>query len=190
MRARTVAVLTMALSLAAFNTPQPAHAAEPSKGAPAIAQIDTAVVAKLFEAFGVVALSGTQDCTNMDPCTVTITMFRITYSGKDYCAAQLLQELDYHSTASGNTDKTIIFKLDNSGLGGAAAEFHDGNGILPIANLKNQLNPDNRRTSKTEYHAKNKHKQTDTMTYVPIVYWTVNGLPELCAAADPKIVNN
>jgi hypothetical protein len=80
--------------------------------------------------------------------------------------------------------------LDNTGLGGALAEFHDSNGILPIANGKKQLEPGNHRTSPTVYEAKNKHKQADVMTYVPITYWTVNGLPELCAAADPKIVNN
>ena len=54
-----------------------------------------------------------------------------------------------------------------------------------------QFDPKKPRLSKQQFQAKNKHKATGSATYVPIVLFrTKDGIPELCAAGDPKIENN
>ena len=110
---------------------------------------------------------------------------------KDYCIATVPDSLDFTNTGPGNQPKTIIWTLSTGNLLGRTVEFHDDFGILKVDDGKKQFVADPHRTSPTVFEATNKHKLKGTSTYVPvIIFRTVEGIPELCAAGDPKIVNN
>lgn len=143
-------------------------------------------LAKLFEAYGVVLFSGPLDCPG--DCPVTITMATATVSGHTYCVAQLPESLKFSGTAPGNPPKTITWTLNTSTLGGNSLSFHDPNGILVLTNPSGQI-AGAKWKSATSFEAKNVHKVKITATYVPIILWDVGGAQELCAAGDPKIVN-
>lgn len=130
-----------------------------------------------------------QECSSS--CTVLITLKATTVDGKDYCIATVPDSLEFGGTSSGNQPKTITWTLSTGNLLGRTVEFHDDYGILKVDDGKKQIVPDPHRTSPTVFEGTNKHKLKGTSTYVPvIIFRTVDGIPELCAAGDPKIVNN
>ena len=137
----------------------------------------------------------TQPCVDPE-CEVTIWLQSVTIKTregveKEYCIAAMPESLLFRGTATGNQPKTIRWTLSTGNLGGRIVEFHNDNGILKVDDGKSQFVPDPHRTSPTVFEATNKHKQKGSATYLPvIIFRTTNGEPELCAAGDPKIVNN
>ena len=124
-------------------------------------------------------------------CAVLITLTTTKVDGKDYCIATVPDSLEFANTASGNAPKTITWSLSTGNLAGRIVEFHADYGILKVDDGKTQFVPDPHRTGPTVFEGTNKHKLKGTATYVPVILFrTVEGIPELCAAGDPKIVNN
>lgn len=142
------------------------------------------------KAYETLFFTGTsQPCSSS--CSVLITLTTTNVDGKDYCIATLPDSLVFDNTASGNAPKTITWTLSTGSLAGRIVEFHADYGILKVDDGKAQFVPDPHRTSPTVFEGTNKHKLKGTATYVPvIIFRTAEGIPELCAAGDPKIVNN
>jgi hypothetical protein len=145
--------------------------------------------AKFFNAKQALVFSTSKQTCTADPCVVTITLDTTTYNDKVYCIASLPETLEF--AAPSGKSKGILWKLSTGSLAGRVVEFHETAGILLVNPGNNaQFKPNNKRTSATEFEAKNMHSKKDTATYVPVIlFLTADGIPELCAAGDPKIVN-
>jgi hypothetical protein len=153
--------------------------------------------AAVFSAYRGILLSGTKRCT-MDPCEVSIKLEMrpvVLADGttKVFCVGTLPETIEFKNTAPTNSEKTITWVLDKTLVPNEDVEFHEKYGILKIGEVPNgngQFNPDNQRTDKVTYKGKNKHRVKDTQaTYVPLIIRFVNGLPEVCGTADPRIIN-
>ena len=147
--------------------------------------------AGIFAAYRSVLLTGRKTCVADCDVIINLEMVPVTLadgSTKDFCVATLPETLEFPNTP-GN-DKTITWKLSTAVVGGMPVEFHQQHGILTIDDASNQLNPDSQRTDKITFKAKNKHKVRNSQaTYVPVIVRFVNGLPEVCGTADPRILN-
>ena len=148
--------------------------------------------ASIFTAYRSILLTGRKTCAADCEVTINLEMISVTLADgtmKDFCVATLPETLEFPGTP-GSTDKTITWKLNVSVVGGMPVEFHQQHGILLIDDANSQLTPDNQRTDKITFKAKNKHKVKNSQaTYVPVIIRFVNGLPEVCGTADPKIIN-
>jgi hypothetical protein len=165
---------------------QLAAAAALARLAPSEAQI---AKIKILEAYRALVYTPPQDCTSMDPCTVTITLDFIPYNGSTYCIATFPASLTFHNTVSTNPPKTINWIFDP---GPMFVEFHTSSGILLVDNPKQQIKPDPSRTNAVTFSAKNKHNDKGVTTYVPVLlYRTAAGQPpNVCATGDPQIAND
>ena len=87
--------------------------------------------------------------------------------------------------------KTIAWNLTPPNLAGVQFSFQDKNGILVIEDPNTQLQPGNIGASNAQFVVKNKRKKTNDAIYLPIIVQTetATGVVTLCAASDPKIVN-
>lgn len=183
-------LLVILASVAAAQQKQSPRAAIGARNA----DISPARLKELFtayrEAYQTLFFTGTsQPCGSS--CSVLITLKTTNVDDKDYCIATVPDSLDFTNTGPGNQPKTITWTLSTGNLLGRTVEFHDDFGILKVDDGKKQFVADPHRTSPTVFEATNKHKLKGTSTYVPvIIFRTVEGIPELCAAGDPKIVNN
>lgn len=148
--------------------------------------------ASIFTAYRSILLTGRKTCVADCDVTINLEMVSVALADgtmKDFCVATLPETLEFPGTP-GSTDKTITWKLNVSVVGGMPVEFHQQHGILLIDDANSQLTPDNQRTDKITFKAKNKHKVKNSQaTYVPVIIRFVNGLPEVCGTADPKIIN-
>jgi hypothetical protein len=152
--------------------------------------------AGIFAAYRGVLLTNKQTCTSDCTVTIKLEMVKVVLDDKkekEFCVGTLPETLEFMNTAPGNSEKTITWVLDKTLVPNEDVEFHEKYGILKIGELPNgngQFNPDNQRTDKVTYKGKNKHKVRDTQaTYVPLIIRFVNGLPEVCGTADPRIIN-
>lgn len=147
--------------------------------------------AAVFAAYRSILLTGRKTCTTDCDVMINLEMVPVTLADgttKDFCVATLPETLDFPG-APGNV-KTITWKLNTAIVGGMPVEFHEKHGILTIDDASSQLNPDNQRTDKITFKAKNKHSVKNSQaTYVPLIIRFVNGLPEVCGTADPRIIN-
>jgi hypothetical protein len=148
--------------------------------------------ASIFAAYRSILLTGNQTCPPDCDVLIKLQMVPVQLENgttKDFCVATLPETLEFPGTP-GSTEKTITWKLNTAVVGGMPVEFHEKHGILEIDDAKSQLDPDNQRTNKITFTAKNKHKVKNAeATYVPVIIRFVNGLPEVCGTADPKIIN-
>jgi hypothetical protein len=149
--------------------------------------------AAIFAAYRSFLLTSKQSCIADCDVVIKLEMVPVTLADgttKDFCVATLPETLEFPGTP-GSTEKTITWKLNLSVVGGAPVEFHEKHGIITIDDASNQLNPDAQRTDKITFKAKNKHKVRNSQaTYVPVIIRFVNGLPEVCGTADPRILNS
>ena len=147
--------------------------------------------ASIFTAYRSILLTGRKTCAADCDVTINLEMVSVMLADgttKDFCVATLPETLEFPGTP-GNI-KTITWKLSASVVGGMPVEFHQNHGILTIDDASSQLNPDNQRTDKITFKAKNKHSVRNSQaTYVPVIIRFVNGLPEVCGTADPRIIN-
>lgn len=187
LRALCVVALSAILAGGCAQVPPPAvsSAATAEEGKPSLP--------KIAEAFRFVLLSGTKDCSNAgSTCTVDVKMSKLTRGTDTYCLAEAPAEIVFSRTQPGNPTKTIVWRLvPKDASFNLTVEFQEHFGILVLKNDKGQIDS-GRRTQKTEYEVKNKHKETGTSVYLPIIL-QIGGPgeePKMCAAADPKIVNN
>jgi hypothetical protein len=147
--------------------------------------------AAVFAGYRSILLTGRKTCVADCDVIINLEMVPVTLADgttKDFCVATLPETLEFPNTP-GN-DKTITWKLSTAVVGGMPVEFHQQHGILTIDDASSQLVPDNQRTDKITFKAKNKHKVRNSQaTYVPVIIRFVNGLPEVCGTADPRIIN-
>jgi hypothetical protein len=152
--------------------------------------------AGIFAAYRGILLTGQQTCSTDCTVPIKLEMVPVTLADgttKDFCVGTLPETLEFPNAAPGNPDKTITWVLDKTLVPNQDIEFHEKHGILKIGEVPNangQFNPDSQRTDKVTFKGKNKHKVKNTQaTYVPLIIRFVNGLPEVCGTADPRIIN-
>jgi hypothetical protein len=186
--------LVLAILMAALLAGCGSMVAKQDKGAePATflgkdAPSDVRVLAKFFEAYGLLLSTGIQDCKEAD-CDVKIELELVDVKGVKYCIAKLPEELTFTNTKRGNPPKTITWTLVP--VEGLSVEFHADNGILKVDDGGKQFTPDKGRTDRLTFKAKNKHdNQGSKSSYVPVILRLVGNTVELCGTGDPKIVNN
>lgn len=195
-QARRTASIMLGCLLAVWASGAPAQERPSSRAAAteSAADISPTQLKDLFatyrEIYRTLFFTGTkQDCSTT--CSVQITLKTTNVDGKDFCIATMPEELTFASTGPGNSPKVITWTLSTSTLLGRTVEFHNDHGILKVDDGKQQIVPDPHRTSPMVFEGTNKHKLKGSFTYVPVVLFrTAQGVPELCAAGDPKIVND
>lgn len=189
MRGLAPAVATSAFLFSALSLWGATVAAQPQT-----ARLEPDLVSRLFADYvtakqALFFSASTQICTG-NPCDVTIALTTTKFNDKDYCIASLPETLQFPAAAGGNPPKGIRWTLGTNVLLGRTVEFHEDAGILKVDDGKAQFVPDNKRTSPTVFEGTNKHAKKATASYVPVILFrTIDGIPELCAAGDPKIVN-
>jgi hypothetical protein len=154
---------------------------------------------KIADAFRLTLLSGTKDCTNAGvSCPVEVKMSKIVDSTGTYCVAEVPAEIKFGGTDRNNPPKLIVWTLvPKDATFDLTVEFQEDFGVLMLKNDKGQIDKGgwgdgSGGTQKNQYHMKNKHKETSTSLYLPIILQigAPGEAPKMCAAADPKIVNN
>jgi hypothetical protein len=146
------------------------------------------ILAKFFEAYGLVLSTGIQDCKEAD-CDVEIKLDLVDVKGKKYCVATLPEKITFQNTKRGNSEKTITWLLVPAS--GLSVEFHIDNGILVVDDGEKQVKAAKGRTDPMRFKAKNVHQEKGSeASYVPVILRRSSGAPELCGTGDPKIVNN
>jgi hypothetical protein len=175
----------------------PPQAAARDAAIPGLTQKQKDAFAAVSAAYRSILLTDTMTCRS-DPCTVPIEleMRPVTFadgSTEIFCIGKLPRTIVFQNTDENNTrDKTILWVLDKSLVPGQNIEFHEQHGILKIGEVprgNGQFNPD-RRIDEVTFRGKNKHNRRGTQaTYVPVIIRFVDGLPEVCGTADPRILN-
>jgi hypothetical protein len=133
------------------------------------------------------------DCAaDSSTCNVAITMSQGVVNGVNLCLARLPGEIRVAGTGTNATVKAIAWTLEPAAMTGVTFSFQAKHGILVLADVNGQLQPGAIGTSPAQFVVKNKRKKRGDSTYLPIILQTdtATGLVTLCAAADPKIVNN
>ena len=114
-----------------------------------------------------------------------------------HCLAEVPEKIVFNQTGPGNPSKIIVWKLEPKDSSfDLTVEFQEDFGILVLKNDKSQIakggwGNGGGGTQRTEYHMKNEHRKTGTSVYLPIVMQigALGEEPKMCAAADPKIIN-
>ena len=136
------------------------------------------------------------DVTLGADCVVPITMTQEVVGGVEVCVANLSSELTMHGASSTSKTKVIVWSLNPPSLGGASFAFQEKFGILVVDNGENQLTDptigtgDTKNPSPTYFHVTNQLQKLATSIYLPIILQTRGKVVTLCAAIDPKIVND
>lgn len=153
---------------------------------------------KILEAYRFLLLSETKVCSSVSSsCTVEVKMSKLVDGTDTYCLAEVPEKIVFPQTRQGNQTKTIVWKLvPKDSSFNLAVEFQEDFGILVLKNDKSQIvkggwGNGGGGTQRTEYHMKNEHKKTGSSVYLPIVLQmgAPGEDPKMCAAADPKIIN-
>jgi len=179
---KTALILLSALSLAAFAQTTPAPAARTG--------VATGEIAKLLPQLGI--FMGPPEPCPVD-CLIDVTVTRKPVQGVDSCVVQLTGEINI-----GKGKRTIAWRLVPTTIGDATYEFQEDYGILVIANKKKQAvqtskGKDDATPAPGHFHLNhpNKSKGKGEIAYLPIVLQTTpDGTVTMCAAVDPKIVND
>lgn len=151
---------------------------------------------KISAQYRFILLSGEQKCPDTNgECNVKVQMSKLTDGTGTYCLAELPAKIEFSQTESGNSPKDIVWKLvPKDPSFDLTVEFQEQVGILLIKNDKSQIVHGGwgNGSERIEYHMKNEHKKKGTSTYLPIIMQigALGTEPKMCAAADPKIVNN
>lgn len=132
------------------------------------------------------------ECADDDSqCDVPVTMKQGTVDGLTVCLARVAAEIKVKKRGGFPPTKKIAWNLTPPNMSGFEFSFQDKNGILVIEDPETQLQPGNIGASNAQFVVKNKRKKTNNAIYLPIIVQTetATGVVTLCAAADPKIVN-
>ena len=132
------------------------------------------------------------ECADNDSqCDVPVTMTQGTVDGVTVCLARVAAEIKVKKRSGSPPLKTIAWNLTPPNMAGFEFSFQDKNGILVIEDPNTQLFPGNVGASHAQFVVKNKRKRANEAIYLPIIVQTetATGLVSLCAASDPKIVN-
>ncbi len=150
----------------------------------------------------VIAALGGAPCTPSatERCKVTITKIVPDPAKPDiaYCLAVAPQvDVKFKDGPPRETHKVVVWELSLASLDGRPLSFHATNGLV----FHNQTKPDHVGNGKhgdgtpgnkdaDKYNVTVKRNQPlDKSSYLPVVLWGTPGKEELCAAVDPKIVN-
>jgi hypothetical protein len=145
----------------------------------------------------------TCDMETMTSSPVTVELLTISAKEK-YCVA-IAPEVSVKTNGGAGgghgNPKRVVWHLATTSLDTRGLEFHPDSGIVITIDNERQItskgghgdgspggpNP----PSKTVYHVKSaRDKQNAEVGYLPVVIWGTGTAAELCAAVDPKIVNN
>jgi hypothetical protein len=141
------------------------------------------------------------------PCVIKVELRATTDTDSPpniYCAS-LTKNYKFTSSTTGNPSKKIVWELDKTQIPttfpDGVFEFHETHGVLLIENPGRQIVPrasgeESTPDNAEKFVAFNRHQKPGSAIYFPVVafYRKVGGVvdrnnPELCAAADPKVVN-
>lgn len=129
-------------------------------------------------------------------CYVTVDVTPYTGSnGTEYCVAKLPESIEFSDR---NVRKVIVFELNPATVGNVRYEFHEDAGILLFTNALGDVTKGGHGNgtglfNKAQYHVRNLHTQKADAFYLPVIlkYDGSSSQPvSVCAAVDPKIVNN
>ena len=132
---------------------------------------------------------------NWRRCYVTIEVTPYTSNGFEYCLARLPERIEFNDS---DKKKLIVFELKPTVQGSGPYRFDDQVGIRLFTNAGGAVvkgkfgNGDNGSDTPSQFHVKNSHGVRGEALYLPVIL-QVNSNDEplsVCAAADPKIVNN
>ena len=120
-------------------------------------------------------------------------------NGKKYCVAEAPNVKGPKLPKQGNADniKFIVWHLDKNDEDNRLLSFHASAGIVITTDDKEKFVVDNSgghgdangNGGKSVYHLKVKRNIEARPGYLPIVMWGEGEEAELCAAPDPKIIN-
>ncbi|WP_284614711.1 hypothetical protein [Aquabacterium humicola] len=133
-------------------------------------------------------------------CYVKIEVFPYTVGNSKYCLARLLDRIEFPVSES-NKKKMMVFELVMAAPAVAVSyRFDKAHGIKVWGKPNSQITPlqrgngDPGNTNSAQFHVRNDGKKEEAFYLPVILQHTVGGSddePEaVCAAADPKIINN
>jgi hypothetical protein len=124
-------------------------------------------------------------------CDVPVTMSQGSVSGVSVCLARVADEIKVPGGDSGRP-MDIVWSLDRPTLPGVELFFQAKHGILVVDNLNGQLRVVGHGSSPTQFIVKNLRNRKGDSIYLPVILQrdTATGVVSLCAASDPKVVND
>ena len=136
------------------------------------------------------------DVTLGADCVVPITMTHEMVGGVEVCVANLSSQLTIHGASPTSKEKVIVWGLNPTTLDGASFAFQETYGILIVKNGNGQLiDPTigaggSTKPNPAYFRVTNQLKLLAESIYLPIILQTRGDVVTLCAAIDPKIVND
>jgi hypothetical protein len=114
-----------------------------------------------------------------------------TVDGTSVCLARVSSEVKVKIRSGNPPLKKIAWNLTPPASTGVEYSFQPKHGILVVDGPNGQLNPGSIGASKAQFVIKNKRNSKGEWVYLPIILQTetATGIQTLCAASDPKIVN-
>jgi hypothetical protein len=181
--------------------------ATPPQGAAPAARDNNVEVARIARDFRDIALmsgvpSECKDRIEINPpgpphsgwrrCYVQVTITPYVSGGVEYCLAQV-GNVEF---ADRPKNKLVVFEL-KAASGSGRYVFHDPDGILLFTNAGGKVTKGGRgngdRSSEASFFLKNTHGSRGEALFLPVILQVdrTTGDPlSVCAAADPKIINN
>ena len=140
----------------------------------------------------------TCDLATATECTIKMTT--ITFGRRNYCLAEAPNIRVPTDTGGAGHLKAIVWKLSAPAVDGKPVVFLAGSAIVVASDTETQLEKNdqgygdgsgNPHTPANKYFIKTKrNKPNATLSYLPVIIWNPGPDAELCAAADPRIVNS
>ena len=128
---------------------------------------------------------------NDSQCDVPVNMTVGTVGGVSVCLATVPEKIMVTVRSGFPPAKTIAWNLTPPNSGSMEFSFQPKNGILVLDNPHGQVNSGSIGTSNAQFIVKDKRNRQADAIYLPIILQTdtATGIVTLCAASDPKIVN-
>lgn len=136
------------------------------------------------------------DATLGADCVVPIEIKSEMVGGVEVCVANLSSQLTIRGASTTSNPKVIVWRLQLPPYDGASFAFQETYGILIVKNGKGQLiDPTIGAAGSTKpnpafFHVTNQMQELAESIYLPIILQTRGDVVTLCAAIDPKIVND
>jgi hypothetical protein len=132
-------------------------------------------------------------------CNIDVEIIEVEDAQKvRYCVARIPESVTYRGAGPGADAGKFVWTLKPNVIGSATFEFQDKFGVLIIDESKGngqfhdgQIGDGSGIAKNYQYHLKNKRKvKKSEVSYYPIVIKKDGDVPSLCAAIDPRIINN
>lgn len=142
------------------------------------------------------AMLGGPTCRPPTVCEVVVTRATVNDNPALEVCVAIAPEVKIYF-ARNQTKQTVVWKLRVDNLGGSPPSFREKDGLIFQKQSHNQHVGKHKRGDGTtgnddpdKYNAEvNRRIKDDASDYLPVVLWGAPGAEILCAAVDPKIVN-